>query len=356
MRKCSFTKIFLMTTLFLFLIIAGGCGGGGGGNPATGPMLSGLQLSIGELSPDFSPATTQYTISVTNSVTSISITPTTNYVNVIISVNGVNVASGSASAAINLNMGLNTIAIIVENSAGQTTYTVTIMRNSEPIYQKITPESAREMMTQTSGYILLDVRTEDEYNDMRIPGAVLMPHTEIEFRAGAELPNKSQIIFVYCQAGIRSEIAARALVELGYSNVFDMGGIIDWPYETIGNPPPPNWYEVADTLWWDAASNDNSYTISTPQQFAGFAKIVNSGITDFSGNTITVANDINLAGKEWEAITGNFRGVLDGDGHEISGVKVSSFYGDIGLFGILETAGTIKNIKLTYLDIQAYSG
>ena len=356
MHKCNYFKTILMMILFVFLFIVGGCGGGGGGSgnsvlPPTSPMLASLQLSIGELSPDFSPTIMQYTASVSNSVTSITVTSATTSANTLISVNGVNVASGSASGAINLNVGSNTITVIVGNPTGQTTYTLTVTRASEPIYQRITPESAHAMMAQLSGYILLDVRTQPEYDNERIPGAVLIPHTEIDLRAGTELPNKDQVIFVYCQAGIRSEIAARALVDLGYSNVYDFGGINDWPYEKTGNPPPPYWFDTADTSWWDVASNDSNFTISTPQQLAGIAKIINNGTTYFSGCTITLASDLDLAGSVWISINRIFQGVFDGGGHTISNMKIDSSEPAIGLFETLDASGTIKNVKLVNVDV-----
>lgn len=107
----------------------------------------------------------------------------------------------------------------------------------EPVYTKISAENAKQMMgefAQTGGgaYILLDVRTEQEYKEKRIPGAILIPDYELAARAEAELPDKRQVIFIYCRSGRRSEAAAKKLVELGYNHVYDFGGINDWPYET----------------------------------------------------------------------------------------------------------------------------
>jgi len=99
--------------------------------------------------------------------------------------------------------------------------------------QRITAETARRMMQESSGFVLLDVRTPAEFRGRRIAGAVLIPHTEIERRAPSELPDKNAVIFVYCQAGVRSANAARTLAELGYTQVFDFGGIADWRFETV---------------------------------------------------------------------------------------------------------------------------
>jgi len=105
--------------------------------------------------------------------------------------------------------------------------------SAEAAYKIITPKEAYEMMEQSTDYIILDVRTQSEYQEIRINGSILIPHDEIAVRAEAELPDKGQLIFVYCRSGGRSATAAKALVDLGYTNVYDIGGIIDWPYETV---------------------------------------------------------------------------------------------------------------------------
>ena len=99
-------------------------------------------------------------------------------------------------------------------------------------YHKISATEAYKMMSELNDYILLDVRTEEEYRKKRIEGAVLIPNNEIKERAKTELPNKNAVILVYCHSGGRSANAARELVGLGYTNVYDMGGITNWPYET----------------------------------------------------------------------------------------------------------------------------
>ena len=91
------------------------------------------------------------------------------------------------------------------------------------------------MMDSGDRYILLDVRTVEEYAERRIAGAVLIPDNEISSRAEAELPDKSMLILVYCRSGARSERAANALIGMGYKNVYDIGGIIDWPYQTVSD-------------------------------------------------------------------------------------------------------------------------
>lgn len=98
-------------------------------------------------------------------------------------------------------------------------------------YVNITPEEAKTIMDSEEGYVVLDVRTQEEYDEKHIPGAVLLPNTEIEAKAEDMLTDKAQLILVYCRSGRRSKQAAEALVKLGYTNVKEFGGIIDWPYE-----------------------------------------------------------------------------------------------------------------------------
>ena len=99
------------------------------------------------------------------------------------------------------------------------------------MYEQISPEDAKRIMDSGEEYILLDVREQNEYDEGHIKGAVLIPYTEIEDRAESELLNKNEQILVYCRSGRRSKIAAESLVRLGYTNVKEFGGIIDWRYE-----------------------------------------------------------------------------------------------------------------------------
>ncbi|MCL2513323.1 MAG: rhodanese-like domain-containing protein [Oscillospiraceae bacterium] len=101
-------------------------------------------------------------------------------------------------------------------------------------YKKISAEQAKAIMDESRPYILLDVRTDEEFKESRIEGAVLIPDYEIKGRAEAELPDKDALILVYCRSGRRSANAAYDLIDMGYTNVYDFGGIIDWTYETAG--------------------------------------------------------------------------------------------------------------------------
>ena len=100
-------------------------------------------------------------------------------------------------------------------------------------YEQINGAEAKALMDRESGYIIIDARTQSEYDKGHIPGAILIPEYEIAQRAENELPDKNQLILVYCRSGRRSKIAAEELVKLGYTNVKEFGGIIDWEYEIV---------------------------------------------------------------------------------------------------------------------------
>ena len=103
--------------------------------------------------------------------------------------------------------------------------------NREAVYVNITAEEAKQIMDSEEGYVILDVRTQEEYDQGHIPGAILIPDTEVEVTAEDVLTDKDQLILVYCRSGRRSKLASEILVELGYTNIKEFGGIIDWPYE-----------------------------------------------------------------------------------------------------------------------------
>ena len=100
-------------------------------------------------------------------------------------------------------------------------------------YKQISGAEAKALMDSESGYIIIDARTQEEYDQGHIPGAIMIPEYEIANRAEKEIPDKDQLILVYCRSGRRSKIAAEELVKLGYTNVKEFGGIIDWEYEIV---------------------------------------------------------------------------------------------------------------------------
>lgn len=99
-------------------------------------------------------------------------------------------------------------------------------------YNKITAEQAKEII-DTEEVIILDVRTQEEYKEGHIKDALLIPDYDLENLAESKLPDKEKKILVYCRSGNRSASAAKLLIDMGYTDVHDFGGIINWPYETV---------------------------------------------------------------------------------------------------------------------------
>lgn len=105
--------------------------------------------------------------------------------------------------------------------------------SSDISYTKITAEEAKDMIDEDNSIIILDVRTEQEYKSGYIEGAILLPDNEILDKAEEIITDKSATILLYCRSGRRSVLAADRLVELGYTNVYDFGGISDWKYDIV---------------------------------------------------------------------------------------------------------------------------
>ena len=98
-------------------------------------------------------------------------------------------------------------------------------------YTQITQEEAKEMMKKDDGHIIVDVRRQDEYDSGHIPGAVLIPNESIETEPPKELPDFDQIILIYCRSGRRSKEASQKLADMGYTNIYEFGGILTWEGE-----------------------------------------------------------------------------------------------------------------------------
>ena len=94
-------------------------------------------------------------------------------------------------------------------------------------------DEAKALMEESEGYILLDVRTKEEYESGYIPGAINIPLSDINENVVSSLPDKSQMILVYCRSGNRSRQASDKLVNLGYANIIEIGGINSWKGQTI---------------------------------------------------------------------------------------------------------------------------
>ena len=105
--------------------------------------------------------------------------------------------------------------------------------NHTNAYEQITPAEAKALMDSEEGYVILDVRTPEEFAERHIEGAVLIPDYEIGEKAESILTDKDQLILVYCRSGRRSKNAANELATLGYTNIKEFGGINDWKYGTV---------------------------------------------------------------------------------------------------------------------------
>ena len=100
-------------------------------------------------------------------------------------------------------------------------------------YRQVSPEEAAAMMEEETDYIILDVRTQEEYETAHIPGAICIPNETIGTDDIPELPDKDQLILVYCRSGNRSKQASEKLAKQGYTNIVEFGGINSWTGETV---------------------------------------------------------------------------------------------------------------------------
>jgi len=100
-------------------------------------------------------------------------------------------------------------------------------------YIKIPAEEAKQVIDGDQSVFIVDVRTKEEYDQGHIPNAMLIPNTELKKQAAVSLPDKDVTILVYCRSGNRSKSASLELLQMGYTKVYDFGGIIDWPYDVV---------------------------------------------------------------------------------------------------------------------------
>ena len=126
-----------------------------------------------------------------------------------------------------------TLMLLAFSGCSQKEEVKTTPQDKTNTYQQITPQEAKSIMDAESDYIIIDARTTEEFDEGHIKNAILIPEYEIAVRAEKELPDKNKLILVYCRSGRRSKIASEELVKLGYTNVKEFGGIIDWPYEIV---------------------------------------------------------------------------------------------------------------------------
>jgi rhodanese-related sulfurtransferase len=123
------------------------------------------------------------------------------------------------------------LAFMVTCFVGCEEKNTSVSTESQNSYIQIQMDEAITMMEEETDYIILDVRTPEEFAEKHIPGAVNVPNESIGTEEIKELPNKDQLILVYCRSGNRSKQASEKLVALGYTNVYEFGGINDWPGE-----------------------------------------------------------------------------------------------------------------------------
>ena len=110
-----------------------------------------------------------------------------------------------------------------------------VMTQETAVYKRISAQEAQDMIDKDEDLIIVDVRTQSEYDSGHIKGSILIPNETIGDERPEQLDDIDAVILVYCRSGNRSNTAARKLIKAGYRNVYDFGGIIDWPYEIVTN-------------------------------------------------------------------------------------------------------------------------
>ncbi len=123
--------------------------------------------------------------------------------------------------------------LILTVLTGCSTQQTTIQESTELTYTQIDQETAKEMMTRDDGHVIVDVRRQDEYDEGHIPDAILIPNESISTSRPEELPDLDQIILVYCRSGNRSKQASEKLAAMGYTNIYEFGGINTWTGEIV---------------------------------------------------------------------------------------------------------------------------
>ena len=119
------------------------------------------------------------------------------------------------------------------NNNNSTETTLENSTNKEITYEIISQTQAKEIMDSSENYVIVDARTSEEFSEGHIKNAINLDYEEVTQKAESLLPDKNQLILIYCRSGRRSKIAAESLCQLGYTNVKEFGGIIDWQYEVV---------------------------------------------------------------------------------------------------------------------------
>lgn len=147
------------------------------------------------------------------------------------------IAVGIVISAFILNGCATTNKQVAEGQSNGTQSNETLSSNSQNnekgTFKTITAEEAKKMMDSGDPYVLVDVRTQAEFDEKHIEGAILIPNDTIDTDMPSQLSDKEAVILVYCRSGARSRQASEKLAAMGYTNVYNFGGISDWPYETL---------------------------------------------------------------------------------------------------------------------------
>ena len=125
--------------------------------------------------------------------------------------------------------------LLLLTGCGSSGKTAGVSSQPKAVYRQVSAADAAALMESESDYILLDVRTQAEYDQAHIPGAICIPNETIGTEDIPALPDKDQLILVYCRSGNRSRQAAQKLAEQGYTNIVEFGGILSWPGETVSS-------------------------------------------------------------------------------------------------------------------------
>ena len=151
-------------------------------------------------------------------------------------------------------------------------------------YTQITQEEAKRMMSLDDGHVIVDVRRADEFAEGHIPGAVLIPNETIENSPPELLPDRDRIILVYCRSGRRSKEAAKKLADMGYSNVYEFGGIIDWTGDIVKENEAPDHGidDMTPTAFLTVSTGDRFFSVELENNISAdafFEKIRSGGIS-----------------------------------------------------------------------------
>jgi len=203
-------KKMLVISIMLLAILLGGCASGSAGDtaaqPATGNSPDTASQTVTEASENVSENDPEKTSEITSEIVSeVETTEDTG----------------------------NTAETLTEVASGSSSQEVGSTEKTAGVYTQISQEEAKRMMALDDGHVVVDVRRLDEYLEGHIPGAILVTNENIEDTPPSKLPDKNQIILIYCRSGRRSKEASQKLADMGYTRIYEFGGIIDWTGDVV---------------------------------------------------------------------------------------------------------------------------